>query len=262
MKKIHYITAALVLFTLLCWSCEDKIDIDLNDADPRVVIVGDLSNLSDKHQIRVSKTVAFNEPVNSLPINNAQVEVTEVGGRSYRFASTGENGIYTISGMSLREGRTYRLKIWVDDEIYESESTVPRYVPVEELGLKEETIFGEAYKMVTFGFTDPVDIDNYYRYLIAVNNNPMEFSTVFSDKFNNGLTLTHDIANEDNDLKVGDEIVIRRQCIDKNVHRYWNEFQQTNPGSASPANPTSNISNGALGYFSTSSAQDFKTTME
>jgi len=31
----------------------------------------------------------------------------------------------------------------------------------------------------------------------------------------------------------------------------------TNPGSASPGNPTSNISNGALGYFSVSSARDY-----
>ncbi|WP_033564404.1 DUF4249 domain-containing protein [Sphingobacterium sp. SYP-B4668] len=259
MKAIPYI---LTVFTILCWSCEDKIDINLNDADPKLVIVGDLTNLSDKQQIRVSRTVAFNETVNSLPVNDAKVEVSEVGGRVFVFQSAGQNGIYSFSGMPLREGKTYRLSVQVGDDLYESESTVPKYVQVEQFGIKEETIFGETYKMITFGFNDPANLANYYRYLISVNSGPLEFSTVLSDKFNDGLSVTHDIANEDNDLKSGDEIVIRRQCVDRGVYRYWNEFQSTNPGSASPANPTSNISNGALGYFSASSAQEYKTLME
>jgi len=45
--------------------------------------------------------------------------------------------------------------------------------------------------------------------------------------------------------------------IDKDVFKYWNELQSINPGSAAPANPTSNISNGALGYFSVSSARTY-----
>lgn len=42
MQRIYYI---VLLFSVLLVSCEDKIDINLNDASPKVVIVGDLSNL-------------------------------------------------------------------------------------------------------------------------------------------------------------------------------------------------------------------------
>jgi hypothetical protein len=45
---------------------------------------------------------------------------------------------------------------------------------------------------------------------------------------------------------------ILRQCIDVGAYNYWNSFQMINPGSASPANPISNLSNNALGYFSVS----------
>ncbi|MGJ1283421.1 DUF4249 domain-containing protein [Sphingobacterium spiritivorum] len=259
MQRIYYI---VLLFSVLLVSCEDKIDINLNDASPKVVIVGDLSNLSDQHQIRVSKTIAFNQPANSIPVNNATVQVTEVGGRTYTFQLSDQNGNYSVRNMQLRVGRSYKLSVTVEGQLYESVSSVPPYVEVEKFGLKEESIFGDIYKYVVFTFTDPVGVENYYRYLISVNKKKMEFAAVLSDKFNDGLSVSHDIANEDNDLFTGDEVVIRRQCIDKGVYRYWNDFQLTNPGSASPANPTSNITNGALGYFSTSSAKEYSIIIE
>jgi hypothetical protein len=41
--------------------------------------------------------------------------------------------------------------------------------------------------------------------------------------------------------------------LDSAVYEYYKTFTElvnTNPGSAAPANPNSNLSNGALGYFS------------
>src|SRR5690606_37758278 len=104
---------------------------------------------------------------------------------------------------------------------------------------------------------------NYYRYTVSLNGAPYVFSSVFSDKFNDGKQVTHQIgAPDDAELKAGDEMKIRRATIYKDVHRYWSEYQATYPGSAAPGNPTSNISNGALGYFSVSNAREYTVTVE
>jgi len=158
---------------------------------------------------------------------------------------------------------TYSLLVSIDDKEFTSSSRRVPYVDVDTIGVKKETIFKEEYYSITFKFTDPKDTDNYYKYSYSVNGKPFKFAAVFSDKFNNGLVVTHEITerNKDNKFQVGDAIVIRRECIDKAVYNFWNEYQSINPGSAAPANPTSNITNGALGYFSVSSAKLYTITI-
>jgi hypothetical protein len=49
----------------------------------------------------------------------------------------------------------------------------------------------------------------------------------------------------------GDQLCVELQCIDRGVFDYYNTLQQTvEQSSATPANPASNITGGALGYFS------------
>jgi hypothetical protein len=55
------------------------------------------------------------------------------------------------------------------------------------------------------------------------------------------------------------------QCIDKNVFKYLEELSgqdATNGQPTSPADPTSNITNGALGYFSAHTIQRKKTVFK
>ena len=60
MTIIRYIYLCCALFLFV--GCEELIDIDLNDADPRIVIEANLSNLGSVQRIRVSRTVPFNAP--------------------------------------------------------------------------------------------------------------------------------------------------------------------------------------------------------
>jgi hypothetical protein len=63
--------------------------------------------------------------------------------------------------------------------------------------------------------------------------------------------LTYNLSGR-NTLISGDSIVVALQTIDQGVFDYLRTLGQAdnNMASATPANPTSNISNGALGYFS------------
>ncbi|MHC8949521.1 DUF4249 domain-containing protein [Sphingobacterium hungaricum] len=256
LQRLYIFLIALVIFT----SCEDIIEIDLNTANPKVVIEGDISNISSAQTIRVSRTVAFTATINSEPIDNASVQVRDQSGRNYVFSYVG-NGNYQNNNFMPTANNTYNLTVAIDDELFEASSRMYDYVDIDSIGLVEENLFGTDYYFINLKFTDPINQANYYKYNLSVNGKPFQFSTVFNDKFNDGLNVTHQITNANNDLALGDSVIIRRQIIDQSVYKYWSDLQSINPGSAAPANPKSNISNGALGYFSVSSAKEFGLTI-
>lgn len=246
----------ILVMLLFLSSCEDKIDLKLDPVIGKYVIVADLHNANTLHTIYINRVVDFanNSPHN--PVLDAHVKVENLtSGRVYQFMDKSD-GTYVMDRMSLKEGDTYALTVKVSDgSIFESKCTMPKYIAVDSIGLVRKKRFDEEFIYASFSFNDPADEANYYKYKLKLNDDELKFSAVFSDKFNDGLEVEHEISNEDNDIKVGDEIQILRQCIAKDVYTYWSNIANQNPGSAAPSNPISNISNGALGYFSVSSAQ-------
>lgn len=254
MKVIFNCIAVFIIVFLN--SCEDKIDLKLDSVADKYVIVADLHNANTAQMIVINRAVDFSNNSASNPVIGANVVVKNItSGRSYQFVDQ-SNGEYIMDRMTLREGNSYALSIQMPDgSLYESTCTMPAYVAVDSIGLVRKKTFDEEYIYASLSFLDPPAKENYYKYKIKLNNEDFKFSDIFSDKFNDGLFVEHEIANEDNDIKVGDEIKILRQCIAKDVYTYWSNIKGQNPGSAAPSNPISNISNGALGYFSVSSAQ-------
>ena len=250
MKFLHltFIFAALSLV-----SCEELIQIDLNEADSRYVIEADLTNLSDEQAIYVSETVAFDAPVKNTPVSNAVINVRDDKGTTYTFTHQA-NGKYTAP-FKPKETTNYNLTVNIDGEIFESSSYMHDYIDVRSTGITEDVIFTDTLYSVSLKFEDPKNVPNYYKYNISINGKDFSFASVFNDKFNDGLIVTHELSDRKNSIELGDTVTVRRQIIDKGVYDYWNDLQSINPGSAAPANPKSNISNGALGYFSVSSSK-------
>ncbi|TDQ79698.1 DUF4249 domain-containing protein [Sphingobacterium yanglingense] len=246
----------LMSFAFLLVSCEDLIEVDLNSANPKIVIEADLNDLSNKQMIRVSRTVDFGAPISSEAITGAKVTVADSKGRLFEFVDKGE-GLYVKEGFKPVAGLSYNLTVNVEEGVYQSSTKMDVFVPVDSIAIKEETLFSKTYYSVVLKFDDPKDIPNYYKYDIAINGKGFKFASAYSDKFNDGLYVSHQITDRDNSIELGDSVVVRRQCVAKEVYTYWNDIQMLNPGSAAPANPTSNISNGALGYFSVSSAKEY-----
>ena len=74
---------------------------------------------------------------------------------------------------------------------------------------------------------------------------------VETDKLFNGTAQQARIRNSE--LVSGDSVKVDLVSFDKNAYDYYNTLKSTlsagGPFSAPPANPVSNISNKALGYF-------------
>ncbi|WP_367209238.1 DUF4249 family protein [Sphingobacterium sp. R2] len=249
MKKILGVIA-VALFTL--GSCEDKIDLELPENTGQLVITADLMVSDQQHEISIQKVVSIKDSLFS-PITDAEVSVKNMqNNRTYMFQA-GADGLYTNKTLRLQEKVTYQLQVkTADGREIQGVSKVPSYVDVDSIGLSERIIFTDTIYYPTLVFIDPPEKGNYYKYKMSVNGGKLRFIDVFNDKYNNGLEVQHDIVDRDRDLKVGDRVRILRQCIDVGAYNYWNSFQMINPGSASPSNPISNLSNNALGYFSVS----------
>lgn len=248
----------LLLFglSLLISSCEEKMDLDLNEAAARVVIDAQLSDASAVQRIRISRSVGFDDPVNTSGIKGATVSVKDNENRSYSFQYE-KDGYYIHRNFKPMAGRRYTLVANVQKTQYTSTCQMPAYVAVESSGISEKNIAGENYFFATLTFQDPAKVSNYYIYTLSINGGPFRFASAQSDQFNNGLKVTHYIADLDTDLSRGDNVIVRRYCVDEKTYQYWNEYQNNNLSNAAPSNPKSNISNNALGYFSVAPVKDY-----
>jgi len=255
----------VLLFSLLLIlsSCEDLIDIDLNSADPKVVIVAEINNEDKTHEVTVTKTVNFDDEKPNDPVNDAVVFIRLGNGRIYNFNSAG-NGKYTTTNLPLAVGETYNLVVVVDGEEYTATTKLLAYIEIDSIGVTIENIFNEDYYFINLKFNDPDGESNYYKYSMSINGKPFKFNAAFSDKFNNGNEVTHQLGGNDNgnEINPGDHLLIRRQIVTKEVFNFWSEYTMTNPGSAAPGNPTSNISNGGMGYFSVSNVKDYTVDID
>ena len=141
---------------------------------------------------------------------------------------------------------------------YTAQSTMPQPVKLDSLKQGSFSFGGEATYNVRPVFTDPLPLGNRYLFLLSVNGNVQKTLETFSDNVNNGMVNQRNLfvpTINDENAKVGDTIHVEMQSITPDMYTYYNALIQISGdegsgGGITPANPPSNISNGALGYFS------------
>ncbi len=263
MKK--YILIPFVLLVL--FSCEKVIDIDLNQSNPRFVIEGNLSNVSGESKVMISKTLNFDETTAYPAISGALVTITDNKLNQIDTLIETSAGIYFKTGLAGIEGHTYSMMVNIDNEIFTAVSTMPFSVNPD--SLVQENLAGsgtggvpggsgrpgnpggdhdyETIIQITPYYTDPVNSENYYQFEVTRNDTLVDDVFIRNDVGFNGSSSHLPLRVK---AEKGDVITIDLQCIDKTVYNYFFGLNENiNQSSATPANPASNINNGALGYF-------------
>lgn len=258
LKHIHYIGIALLFFLT---SCEKVINIDTANGSGKIVVEGAITNESGTCMVLVSTTKQFSENNDFAGLSGANVTITEAGGATTTLTETAP-GVYQANSLVGTPGKTYQLRVESNGQVYTSNSTMPEQVPLDTVFAKEEQLFGDTRLLVQAEYQDPAGKRNYYRFIQYVNGVKEKSIFIRDDGFSDGnkvkFVLRFFTDDEEDDLKVGDNIRIQMQCIDANVHKYWYSLDQSATGdnqSAAPSNPVSNISGGALGYFSAHTLQ-------
>lgn len=262
MIKTKYI---LIILLFATFGCEKVIDVDLNEAHPEVVIEANLSKFPDSAKVKLSKTGSYFGESTNDKISDAIVVVTSNYGESYIFNEV-EEGVYKSFEIIPEEGVVYSLTVETEGETYEANSILQATVPIDSLTYYyyEGFAFLDAGYVLKLIIKDPAEIENYYRIKIYESDrleNVSDDFIVFDDRLVDGKLL--EITLRGNLFEVGDTVTVQLMSIDNDAYKYFDTFHELiniNPGSAAPANPTSNISNGALGYFSVWSS-DVKTVI-
>lgn len=250
MRKI-----VLIIFAnLLLYSCERVIDVDLNEAAPAIVIEGNLSNIQKVAEVKISMTSSYFDTLPSDKISGANVTVISDFGEKYILNEI-ENGIYKTDITWFKEGSTYQLFVETNDKIYEATSTLNQPVLIDSINFYyEDSPFFESGYYVNVYLTDPPGIKNYYRLKYLKNGllqNTIDDLILFNDRYLDGNAIEITLYNQP--FELNDTITVQLISLDGGAFEYLRTFHEmvnNNPGSAAPANPNSNISNGALGYFS------------
>ena len=254
MKNIFLIIISLFLVI----SCEREIDLNLEDQSGNIVIEANVTDQAGPYTVRITKSVSFTQS-NSYPgVENAQVTLSDNLGQTENLQHIG-NGIYQASSFQGQSGRTYTLKVQTDGKEYTSQSKMPEAIQFQGLEQDSFMVAGETSYTLLPIFVDPPALGNRYLFTYSVNDNPKKYFSEFSDNVNNGapnqrpLILPNDDEDGNVKVKVGDKITVKMQCIDDAVYIFYSALLQLSGGGGggvTPTNPPSNISNGALGYFS------------
>lgn len=268
MKKL---TIYFALFTLCLVSCKKIISIDTENADPQIVIEGVINDQLIDQKIKISKTIGYSE-ANVFPkISGASVIVTDSKGNNFVFKEAGTPGTY-INRMKGVSGITYNLNVTVEGQNYTASSKMPNRVKMDSIGVIKNILFGRERKTAAAFLTDPANEVNFYHFNLYVNDILSQRFYANNDRLTNGNDLRIQLffkPNNDHDsdeLNSNDKIKVEMECIDSNIFDYWFALsQQSNQGpnqGTTPANPTSNISNQALGYFSANTYQVITATVK
>ncbi len=257
-KDLSFGTTLMMLLLLAITSCQKVVDLKLKDASGQMVIEANVAN-NNTSLVKLSQNAAFTSTNTYPPVIGATVTISDQSGKSYNLneVSAGTYSNSQLQGISLN---TYNLAVQANSKTYTASSTMPTAIALDSIIAKnDEFNNGKDRKEIYVSYSDPAGVKNQYLFLMYVNNVQVKGIFVYNDDLTDGKHVTAHLRQDDVDIYPGDMVKVEMQCIDKANYTYWyalQQQQQNGPGGGvTPANPPSNLTNNALGYFSAHTSQ-------
>jgi len=233
-------------------SCEKVIELDLNEAEQKIVVEAVLKDSPGNNYILISQTSTVYTDQNFDNISGADVRVKDKNNIEYVFPEDPLiPGKYWNSTFSVLPDNDYSLTIVANGETITStchsyaKPTIDSmiYYPSPFSAQTADTVY-----MVDYFSVDNVNEANHYRLRIWINS--VEIRTYYyigNDDFINGATYNAPFFGAD--AHSGDTVFIELNTLDKANYTYLFTLSSNSSNSTAPANPTSNLEGNALGYF-------------
>lgn len=259
MKTIIKYFILVIGFT--CISCEDVVNVDLNNSAPKLVIDASIKwekgTSGNDQTIRLTTTGDYYN--NTVPaVNGAIVTITDSSNTIFNFIEDGTTGYYKCTNFNPVLNETYTLSVTYNSQVYQATDTL---YPVPTITTIEQDVNGITGNEIElkFNFQDNGAEENYYMEEYKVPFKPFPLLGVFDDEFTNGNEMFSLIIDED--LEAGQNINFTLHGISKRYHNYMNILigisggLSNGPFSTPPATVRGNIINQTnptdypLGYF-------------
>ncbi|AHF18090.1 DUF4249 domain-containing protein [Niabella soli] len=255
MKRFKRNLLLLIVLGAMSAGCQKVIHLSIEGVAKKYVIEATVADNTDFYNVIISQTLNIADSNLFRGVPNALVTISEDGKTPVPLADKG-NGIYHAN-VSGRPGHTYNLVVKVDGQVFTASSTMPVKVPLDSVYINERPFLGRMQKIAAVAFTDPPGEGNAYRFTQYVNDRKEITIFVTNDKLFDGRSVSYELlvfsSDEESDLKTGDHLKVEMRCISMDNYMYWYSLSQSALGqnqSASPGNPVTNITGGALGHFS------------
>lgn len=248
-----------LLVVLLIAGCEDVVDVDIEDASPRLVIEGRIYN--GHASFYISRSIGLYSDEDVQPVGGATVVITDENGLSdtlvelYLSAGT----FYSNRRYGTDTGVTYHAAVTVGGQTYTASTTMPPYIPIDSLGTEFTEGIGAHDELVDgyqihVHFQDAADRADYARIKLHRDGAVYTEYALYDDRFTDGNAV--DYEYEFYVFQPGNEIDVEFVSMDRVMYEYFQTLAEVwiseDGGSildASPANPNTNWSGDALGYF-------------
>lgn len=257
MNRRHIV---LTLITLLVFSaCSEKIELELNSSNTRLVVEGQITDQPGTHGLRLSQSTSYFYNEAPPTVEDAVVSVSD--GSQQWLLSQDSPGHYVMpEGFAGVAGNTYELTITRQGETHEASAYLQPAPLMDSLSLlPHPALPGRDFLMVHF--QDPPETQDFYVYYVYLNG------VLLTDSINEviagddqGLNGQH-ISTPVYLLEAGDEAPVAGDVLRVEQYRVSEAYSQFlfalrrnqgttgGPFTGPPANVPGNISNGALGFF-------------
>ncbi|MBN8836556.1 MAG: DUF4249 domain-containing protein [Sphingobacteriia bacterium] len=248
MRKYYLLIAFLGMM-----ACKKIVNVDLKNAPQQLVIEGIVNDVAPP-TVTLSKSVTFSSDNSFPPVSGAAVTITDNAGNNFTLTESSQKGTYSINTIIGKSGRTYTMNVTVNGTTYTAVCQMPQLVNFDSLRADAITYGNKVLKVVVPVYTDPLGRGNCYQFIEKINSRVIQNVYAWNDNVNDGGTNTRRLIYSDQidslNIKTKDTVAVEMRCIDKSVFNYMYALADLNGSQTTPANPVSNINNGALGYFS------------
>jgi hypothetical protein len=264
----------MILVVVVLTGCEETVQLDLKQVPDRLVVEGLITDVAGKQFVRITKSAGFYQTGVTNRISTAQVTVHDNTGETMVFTHNPNNVADSIGYYFPSKGyvgvvdRAYTLTVVVDGQTYEASDTLVRVTTIDSLAYQPNRIRerdnpsdGKIMEVLMFAKEPQETVDNYlfkyYRNDSLIYNSNTDVYVV------NDYGVGENIGGFPSPIyyAVGDTARVEIYSISRVAYVFYNDLAtilNSDGGmfSPPPANPRSNISNGALGFFQVSAMHD------
>jgi hypothetical protein len=269
----------IALFSVLIFSlvsCEDVVDIDLNEEDVDLIAVEAYisTKTEDNVYVKIQETTEIDDTTENPAINNATVQLSDDAStpNTITLEEDGATGIYLLPEGSTYPGvtgRTYTLTITTTDGTVISANDYLKEVPeIDTAKINLYSMMGDEYLGIFISTKETEGDGDYYKWNISINNEMLtdiEDLIFESDDLVDGnyisdlmLLLDWDDDEDEKNLHMGDTVFVEQLSISEAAYDFYSALSDQGssgtmfsvPAANVPSNLTSSDGKRVLGIFS------------
>jgi hypothetical protein len=241
--------------------CRKDIQLNLPDYQQKVVVEGSIETGGPaivflSYSVPYFGTFDFNAPEKAF-IKGALVTLSD-GIQTDTLKEIDPNNGYLYLGFKIKgqRGKTYTLRVSVNDKTFYASSTILEPAPLDSLYFKGEQ---DSLGYIWQTFSEPAGVGDYYRWFARRLGKDLffaaPFNSAFDDKFVDGKTFdfAYDRGPQPNQIqqyredkergyfKRGDTVVVKFCKIGAAEYEFWNTYYQNKASNSNPFSAPANI---------------------